>query len=72
MINSIKYYLDKMNSRDLILTGSRDNHLKLWEYGSFENILDINCQNEVVSSCLVYDKNEIFLVSSHNNDIKAL
>ena len=70
-ITNIRYFLDKINKRDLIISISdRDNNLKLWNINTCECILDIPHVNQngfLCSVCLLNDKNNIYIISSNCN-----
>ena len=76
-ITNIRYYLDKINKRDLILSISAfDNDIKLWNiYNSnincFLNIKNINKYCYLDSACILNDNNHNYIVTSHDNDFNC-
>ena len=70
-ITNLRYYLDKINTRDLLISISgQDNNLKLWDIEKFECILDmrnINSKGFLNSSILLIDNNKHYLVTSNDD-----
>ena len=65
---NFRHYLDKFNKRDLMLSISYDNNIKLWNINNWENILKINYINKVgylYSACFLNDNNQIYIISSN-------
>ena len=71
-IHSIKYY--KYNLYDIIVTSSRNDDIKIWNYNESLNILTINNifnNNYVYSSALLFDNNSFYIFCvGDNNYIK--
>ena len=71
-ITNFRYYLDKINKRDLLLsTSAVNNNLKIWNINNFECILNIHNVNNtgiLKSSCFLYDNNTIYIITSNYND----
>ena len=69
-ITNLRYYLDTIKKRDLILSLSKDdNNLKLWDFNRYECILDIknvNKKGELLSACLLINDNQINVISSND------
>ena len=71
-ITNFKYFLDKYNKRDLIISVSFDNNIKLWNIKAFEIIIDlknINLAGVIFSSCFLNNNNEIYIVTCNYNFI---
>ena len=71
-ITNLLYYLDKIKNKDLILSVSYDNNIKIWNFKNFECILDIKNINKngyMNSACLFYNNktNEYNILSSNTN-----
>ena len=69
-ITNFRYYLDKINQRDLILSISADdNNLKLWNinYECLLNIRNINKMGYLISATFLNYNNNIFIISSNCN-----
>ena len=70
-ITNFRYYFDKNNKRDLIISiSSDDNNIKLWNIIDSECLLDLKNVNKfghLYSACFLNFNNELFLVSSNHN-----
>ena len=69
-IINFRYYFDKRNKRDLLLSVAFNNNIKLWNIKNFEcllNMQNINATGELFSSCFLNDKNNTYIVSSNYN-----
>ena len=70
-IRNFRYYLDKINKRDLIISIScKDNNIKLWNINNMEcllNIKNINKEGALFSACFLYDNNGYYILSSNCN-----
>ena len=69
-ITNFKYYLDKINKRDLILSISADdNNIKLWNlnYECLVNIRNINKMGYLISASFLNYNNNIYIVTSNCN-----
>ena len=69
-ITNFRYYLDKINQRDLILSISADdNNIKLWNtnYECLLNIRNINKMGYLISATFLNYNNNIFIISSNFN-----
>ena len=67
-ITNFKYYLDKINNRDLIISiSSNSNDLKLWNINNYEclcHIKNINKSIPFISACLIIYKNIQYIISA--------
>jgi len=70
-ISNFRYYFDKMNKRDLIMSiSSIDNNLKLWNINNLEclyNFKKVNSIGRLISSCFINDNNLTYILSSNSN-----
>jgi len=70
-ISNLRYYLDSINKKDLIISiSSEDNNIKLWNFNNFECLLDIqNVNNEgfLFSASILKNKNENYIITSNCN-----
>ena len=69
-IQSFRYHFDNINNRDIILSVSRDNNLKIWNINNWEcllNIKKIYIAGRIFSACFLNDKNKIYIITSNNN-----
>ena len=70
-ISNIKYFLDKINKRDLILSvSSSDRNIKLWNINNFHCLYDYkNVYNDgyLYSVCFLKDDDLTFIAASKNN-----
>ena len=68
-ISNIRYCLDKINKRDLIISVSaEDNNIKLWNVKNFEclyNFKSINKNGFLYSACFIEDNNQNFIITSN-------
>jgi WD40 repeat protein len=67
-IINFRHYLDKQNKRDLIISVSKDNNIKLWNVNNYEclyNFTNINKNGNILSACFLNDNNQIFIVTSN-------
>ena len=68
-INSLRYYFDKNNKRDLIMSISyEDNNLKLWNINNFICILNMKKVNQIgylYSACMLNDNNQKVIITSN-------
>lgn len=64
-IRYIKYYLDIINKRDLLLSSSPyiENNIKIWNIKNYECILSLNVENIIYSSNFLYENNQINIIS---------
>ena len=73
MITCFRYYLDKINKRDLILSSSsKYNNIKIWNAYNLEciiNIEEINDGGWLYSTCFLNDNNQIYIITSNANYI---
>ena len=67
-IMNFRYNFDKINKRDLIISMSLDNNIKLWDIKNFDCLLDlkkVNENGELFSSCFLNIDNNIYIISSN-------
>ena len=68
-ITNLRYYPDTFNRINLMLSLSTDdNHLKVWNIGNFQCLLDLKKVNEsgwINSACFLNDNNKIYALSSN-------
>ena len=68
-ITNYRYFLDKNNKRDLIISiSSSDNNLKLWNINKLECLLDIKNINQfgfLLSACFLEEKNQNYIITSN-------
>ena len=68
-ITNFRYYFDKKNFKDLIISiSSQDNNLKLWNMQNFEcilNLKDIDLKGDLNSACVLNDNNENYIITSN-------
>ena len=68
-ITNFRYYLDKINNRDLILSISdQDSNLKIWNNNNWEcllNIKNINKEGDLDSACFLNNNNQIYILTSN-------
>ena len=65
-----RHYLNKNNKRDLIMSLSWENILKIWDTYNWEIILNINKVNilgYLISGCFLYDNNQDLIITSNCN-----
>ena len=73
-ITNIKHYIDKVYKRDLIISSSKDNNIKLWNIKfeclfNYEKLYD---NGFIKSICFLNDKNQIYIISSNSSDTDNL
>ena len=67
IISNLKYYLDTINKRDLIISiSSDDNNLKLWNFTNFECLLNYNNENNLFSACILNNNNQNYIIPTNN------
>ena len=66
IIGYIRYYLDKINKRDLLLTISyQENNIKVWNINSLECIFDLDSDSDIKYICsanFLYNDNQINII----------
>ena len=74
-ISNFRHCLDKINKIDYIISISKiNNNIKLWNVMHFECLLNIEKINKygiLYSSCFLHDNNNIYIITSNWNFIKA-
>ena len=70
-IECMRYYLDSVNKRDLIITiSSLKNDIQIWDIKNFECLLfikNINKSGYIYSSFLLFDNNQEYIITSNVN-----
>ena len=68
-ITSIRNYIDSINRRDLILSISRDNNIKIWDinFNCLVNLTNINKQGGIYSGTILNYNNQNYIISSNEN-----
>ena len=64
-ITSIRNYIDSINRRDLILSISRDNNIKIWDinFNCLVNLTNINKQGGIYSGTILNYNNQNYIIS---------
>ena len=57
-INSVRYYLDESNKRDLDITSSNDKTINVWECDNYSNIFNITHDKPVITANIIFHDNE--------------
>ena len=68
-ITNFRHYLDISNKRDLIISISLENNIKLWNANNYEcllNIENINKIGKLFSACFLNDNNQIYIITSYS------
>ena len=70
-ITCYRYYLDKINKRDIVLSLScNDNNIKLWNVLNWEcilNLIDVNISGSIYSACFMEENNKSYFITSNCN-----
>ena len=70
-ITNFRYYFDKINNRDIIMSLScKDNNIRLWNFQNWEcilNLKNINNEGDIYSACFYGEKNVNYVVTSNSN-----
>ena len=72
-ITNFRYYLDKIDTRDLILsTSDNDNNIKLWNIYNNDiecllNIKNVNDNGYLYSACILNEEDNYYIISSNAN-----
>lgn len=75
LITNIRHIQDIVNKRDLLISISYDNNIKIWDYNLLECLTDIDNIYEfgyILSACFLHDSNMYYIVASsysQTNDI---
>ena len=75
LITNFRYYLDKKNKRDLVISLSYDNNIKLWNINNWEclsDIEEINKNGYLLSACFLNDNNNYYIITSNYSDNSEL
>lgn len=66
-ISNIKYYLDTINKRDLIISiSSDDKNIKLWYFTTLECLLNFNNESNLFSACILNNNNQNYIIPTNN------
>jgi WD40 repeat protein len=71
LVVNFRYYCDKEHKRDLIISISYDNNIKLWNVNQWEclcDFSDINKSGYSLSACFLKDKDEYYIITSSYSD----
>ena len=75
-ITNIRYYYDKKNNRDLIISVSKDNNnVKIWDVKNWNCILDLkNIYNSgcLKSACIMDDLNNNYIIVSNDEEFNLI
>ena len=75
LIVNFRYYFDKPNKTDLVISISYDNNIKLWNINRWEclcDFKDINKNGYLLSACFLNDKNNYYIITSNYSDNSEL
>ena len=75
LVVNFRHYFDKENKRDLIISISYDNNIKLWNVNQWECLSDFNNVNKSgysLSACFLKDKDEYYIITSSYSDNSEL
>ena len=67
-IINFRHYLDKINKRDLMISISKDNNIKLWNINNYECLYiyqNVNKNGDIYSSCFLNDKVQTYIITSN-------
>ena len=71
-IRDIRYHLDEIHQRDLVLSiSSNDNNIKLWDINSLECLLSLDHlykKKYLISACFYRSKKKNYIITGINND----
>lgn len=66
-IQNFRHFFDIINRRDLLMSISKQNNIKVWDIYNFECILSLNNINKhglIFSACFLNDDNQIYIATS--------
>ena len=75
LITNFRYYPDKINKRDLVISLSYDNNIKLWNANNWEclsNFEEINKKGYLLSACFLIENNNYYIITSNYSDNSEL
>ena len=75
LIINFRYFSDKINKIDLIISISYDNNIKLWDVNRWECLSDfkeINKNGYLLSACFLNDNNNYYIITSSYSDNSEL
>ena len=67
-IRFFKYFLDNQNKRELILSISNDNNIKLWNIKNYQCLFNIknNPYNNIYPACLFNNNNQTLIITNYS------
>lgn len=70
-ITTFKYFLDNQNKRDLIISISFDNNIKIWNLKNYQCIFNIyrDPYENINTVCIFNNNNQIFIITNDNNKL---
>ena len=75
LIINFRYFFDKINKTDLLISISYDNNIKLWDVNKWECLSDfkgINKNGYLLSACFLNDNNNYYIITSSYSDNSEL
>ena len=69
-ITNLRHYLEEINKRDLIMSISIENNIKIWNANIWECILNlnnINTEGRLHSACFINKDNKTYFITSNSN-----
>ena len=67
-IINFRHQFEKVKKRDLIMSISRDNNIRIWNFSNWEcllNITDINEKGLLYSACFLYIEDQTYIITSN-------
>ena len=63
-ITNLRHYIDKYDKKDLVISISQlDSNLKIWDINNLQCLLNLNCNNYLFSSCLLYEDDQRYIIA---------
>ena len=75
LIVNFRYYFDKKNKTDLMISISYDNNIKLWNINIWDCICNFNVVNKkgyLLSACFLKDNDNYYIITSNYSDDSEL
>ena len=75
LIINFRYYFDKPNKTDLVISLSYDNNIKLWNINTWECLSNFNERNKngfSLTACFLKDDNKYYILTSNYSDDSEL
>jgi surface protein len=72
-ITNIRHYFDSIKNRDLIMSISMDNNIKIWNFKDWNLLTDIKeiyDKGDLDSACFLNDNNQIYILTSNETPNK--